>query len=567
MRATAVLLSLAAFLPALANASSPSDLRKTATEYYRWKDEAYPVASSDAGLHTWDERLTDFSEPAYRARREHVEKVLASVRAMDTKDWSKDDRIDWYLFRAQLEGAAFSGRVLQREETDPQIYVNECSNAIFSILKKEYAPDHDRAIAITTRMEKMPALIEQGKKNLKRPIGLYARFASESARSIDPMLGESVTPLAKSLSSAETKRLDDARSKALASLHGFADWLDARRKEMVEFKAMGEESYNYLLHNVYLLPFDARDVATLGENELARYRAMESWLADPKLANPDPHRLSRMPADQAEYLKAYEGRQAEMIRFLKDKQLVTLPDYLGPFYIRPLPDAFKPTSPGGFMNAPGIYDKDPSGFFFISTYDPKSPNFYIRAAIEEPRPILGHEGIPGHFLQITIANHLTNEIRRHHDDGVFVEGWALYGEEMLARTGLYPDGSAGQGQVLRLSRYRSARIGTDVNLHTGTWTFEQGVRYFMEAGGLDRVAAEGETAGAASEPSQKITYIVGKWQIERLLGKYRDAKGDAFRLGKFHDDLLANGSLPLSIVEWILLDDPSTLEKATRSSR
>ena len=171
---------------------------------------------------------------------------------------------------------------------------------------------------------------------------------------------------------------------------------------------------------------------------------------------------------------------------------------------------------------PGLYDSDPSGFYFIPSYDPKSRNFYIRAAIEDPRPILGHEGIPGHFLQISIANGLANEIRREHGDGVFVEGWALYTEEMLMRTGLYPEGSAAQGQILRLSRYRAARIGVDVNLHTGRWSFEEAVKYFMEAGGLDRESAEGEAAGAAASPSQKITYMVGKWQILRLLGKYRD---------------------------------------------
>ncbi len=87
------------------------------------------------------------------------------------------------------------------------------------------------------------------------------------------------------------------------------------------------------------------------------------------------------------------------------------------------------------MNPPGVYDKDDSGFYFIPTYNPQSKNFYIRAAIEDPRPILGHEGIPGHFLQLSIANHLKDEIRRQHGDGVFVEGWALYGEEMLMRTG------------------------------------------------------------------------------------------------------------------------------------
>jgi len=159
---------------------------------------------------------------------------------------------------------------------------------------------------------------------------------------------------------------------------------------------------------------------------------------------------------------------------------------------------------------------------------------------------------------------LPDEIRRQHNDGIIIEGWALYGEEMLMRTGLYPVNSASQGQVLRLSRYRAARIGVDVNLHTGRWTFEQAVKYFMEAGGLDREAAEGEAAGAAASPTQKITYITGKWQIMRLLGKYRDQKGKDFRLGQFHDDLIKNGSLPLSIVEWILLDDRSSLDQAIK---
>ena len=152
-----------------------------------------------------------------------------------------------------------------------------------------------------------------------------------------------------------------------------------------------------------------------------------------------------------------------MINFLKEHHLVTLPDYLGPFEIRQLPDAFKPTSPGGFMNPPGVYDKDPTGFYFIPTYNPESKNFYIRAAIEDPRPILGHEGIPGHFLQLSIANHLTNEIRRQHQDGVFVEGWALYGEEMLMRTGPLSGQLGGAGPdpaPLALSR-RAHRCGCE----------------------------------------------------------------------------------------------------------
>ena len=544
--------------------ATPADLRQLADDSYNWRNQNYPVASSDAGLHTWDSKLTDYGLSALLARRLHVKEVLAKVKAMPTEKWSKDDRIDWLLFRAQLEGVVFLDRVMDFEETDPQTYVNECSNGIFSLLKKDYDTPRNRSLAATARLKQMPFVIEQGKRNLIKPVRLYAQLAIDSARTIDSLFTDSLMTSAKDLPPAEKNDLIKARDAAIASLHGFADFLEQRLPGMVPFKPMGEENYNYLLKNIYLLPLDAKQVEMLGQAELARYRALESMLPDPSLADPDPQRAKTIPKDQGDFLKAYESREAEMIGFLKENKLVTMPAYLGRFEIRQLPEAFKPTSPGGFMNAPGVYDKDAAGFYFIPTYNPNSKNFYIRAAIEDPRPILGHEGIPGHFLQLSIANHLTDEIRRQHGDGIFIEGWALYGEEMLMRTGLYPMNSASQGQVLRLARYRAARIGADVNLHTGRWTFEQAVNYFMEAGGLDREAAEGEAAGAAASPTQKITYITGKWQIMRLLGKYRDRAGKDFRLGQFHDDLIKNGSLPLSIIEWILLDDRSSLDQALK---
>src|ERR1700674_590617 len=546
--------------------TSPATLRRVAVDYYDWRNRQYPVASSDAGLHTWDSKLTDYSPAAIAARRQHVRSLLAQINAMPTTSWSKDDRIDWLLFRSQLEGVAFFDRVMDFEHSDPQTYVNECSNSIFSLLKKEYDSPRNRIRAATARFQAMPAMIEQGKRNLTRPVKLYAQLAIDSARSIDSLFKDSINDalLKKTyLTFGEINDLTIASDAAIKSIHAYADWLEKRSGTMPPFAPMGEANYNYLLKHVYLLPLDARQVEMLGQAELARYRGLGSMLPDPSLANPDPSRAKVVPKDQDDFLKAYERREAELIGFLKENQLVTLPAYLGRFEIRQLPEAFKPTSPGGFMNPPGVYDKDDSGFYFIPTYNPKSGNFYIRAAIEDPRPILGHEGIPGHFLQISIANHLKDEIRRHHEDTVFVEGWALYGEEMLLREGLYPVDSASAGQILRLARYWAARIGVDVNLQTGKWNFDQAVNSFMEGGGLDREAATGEAAGAASSPTQKISYMTGKWQIMRLLGRYRDAKGSAFRLGQFHDDLIASGTLPLSVKTWILLDDPSELETAT----
>ncbi len=539
-------------------------LHKMADDYYAWRNENYPVSSSDAGLHTWDDRLTDYSPPKIAERAEHVRSLLDKVRAIKTDTWPKDARIDWILFRAELESVDFGNRILKFAQTNPQIYTGECTNAIFSLLKKDYDTPRKRALAATARLKQMPGLLQQGLSNLQKPVKLYAQLAIQSARSIDPLLNKSLMALDVDLAPNEHDELIKARDVALTVLHTYADELEKRLPKMVDFSPMGEANYNYYLKHVLLLPLNGNEVEMIGRAELARYRALEALLPDPKLADPDPKRAAQIPPDQESFLKAYESREAEMISFLKEHNLVTLPDYLGPFQIRQLPDAFKPTSPGGFMNPPGVYDKDSTGFFFIPTYNPESKNFYIRAAIEDPRPILGHEGIPGHFLQLSIANHLNDEIRRQHEDTVFIEGWALYGEEMLMRTGLYPNNSPAQGQILRLSRYRAARIGVDVNLHTGRWSFEQAVKYFMDAGGLDREAAEGEAAGAASSPTQKISYIIGKWQIMNLLGRYKDKQGENFRLGQFHDDLIKNGSLPVSVVEWLVLDDPSAIQQVLK---
>ncbi|HET8932125.1 MAG TPA: DUF885 domain-containing protein [Polyangiales bacterium] len=547
--------------------ASPADLRKLAHEYYRWRDAEYPVSTSQLGDHQYDSKLTDYRMASVLARRKHVSQLIAQVSALELTGWSKDDRIDQLLFLAQLRGADVFGRKLAPETRDPQLYVNECSNAIFTLLQKEYAPRKERALAATARLAAMPGLLETARTNLTKPVRLYANLAAQAARGGDDLYKSSLKTLADALDAEQQKRLFAARDAALNELHAFADWLDSKQATMPAWQPLGAADYDALLKQVLLLPFNSAQVAQLGEVELARYRALEALLKDPSLASPDPARAARVPADQAEFLKAYESRQREMIAFLEANKLITLPKYIGPFQIRQLPEAFKPTSPGGFMNPPGVYDTDASGFFYIPTYNPKSSNFYIRAAIEDPRPILGHEGIPGHFLQISIANHIDNEIRRQHSDNPFIEGWALYGEEMLMRTGLYPETSAAHGQILRLSRYRAARIGVDVNLHTGRWSFEQAVQYFMEGGGLDREAAEGEAAGAATNPSQKISYMTGKWQIMRLLGRYRDQQGARFRLGAFHDQLLSYGSLPLSIIEWLMFDDDSTLKQALQPAK
>src|SRR4030095_6867434 len=196
------------------NPITPAELRKMAADYYTWRNENFPVASSDSGLPTWDTRRTAYALAAILSRRLHARELLDKVQKIDTKSWSKDDRIDWLLFRAQLEGVVFFNRVINFEETDPQTYVNECSNGIFSLLKKEYDTPRNRALSATARLKQMPFVIEQGKRPLVRPARLYAQLAIDSARSIDSLFTDSLMTLAKDLSPAEKAELVKARDEA-----------------------------------------------------------------------------------------------------------------------------------------------------------------------------------------------------------------------------------------------------------------------------------------------------------------------------------------------------------------
>ena len=142
-------------------------LHKAANEYYTWRNENYPVQSSDAGLHTWDDRLTDYSSSKIAARARHVHALLEKVRAMKIDNWPKDERIDAILFRAQLENVDFQDRVLKFERTNPQIYVGECVSGIFSLLKKEYDTPRKRALAATARLKQMPTMLKQSLSRLQ----------------------------------------------------------------------------------------------------------------------------------------------------------------------------------------------------------------------------------------------------------------------------------------------------------------------------------------------------------------------------------------------------------------
>jgi hypothetical protein len=551
--AVLALVALAA-TPAPPSPALPYDklLNDIEHNYTMWSLHESPTAATDAGVHDVDDRLADFDD-ATQAKQLQALRVYRDDLANLTPPpgASRHDIGDYLLLRADLEGDYWNRTVLKPLQRNPTVYEGECANGIFSIVKRPYASDAKRVADAIGRLNACPGVLAQGERNLTDTVREFAQIASDDVRDGDSLYTVSLDELARTVPASQRAQLHVASSDALKALHAYRSWLDAH---MTSFHAggfaVGREQYNWYLKRVLLLPYDADQVAFIGTQELARDRALEAWEEnrDRSLSQPPAPKF----ASKAAFLQHYQSSLDVLKRFLKTHRVVDIPSYVGPFHIVQVPKALAATYPGGFMNPPAMLGSDPEGFYFVPDFSTSNQSFFVANARQSVLPILGHEGIPGHFLQFSYAFHNPDFIRHVHDDSVFSEGWAFYGEEMLMRLGLYDGDPASRKQVIHLMRHRATRVGVDVGLSTGDMSLPQAIDYFKKNAGIDSDTATGEASRFAMDPGQAIDYLVGKTQIEALLGIYRDANGTSQPLSAFHDRLLSYGTVPFSVIrsEW-----------------
>jgi uncharacterized protein (DUF885 family) len=530
--------------------------------YTFWSFEQNPTSATDAGIHTYDTRLADFSPQTQAAQMTQLRAYRNELAALQPPlGASAHDRVDYLLIRANLEGDWWDRTVLRGLARNPSIYEEECTDGIFAIVKRPYASDEVRIHAAIARLRACPRVLQQGEANLTDTVREFAQIASDDIRDGQGIFTTSLNEVARDTSPATRADLRSAQSVALAGLNAYRAWLDSH---MAGFHAggfaVGEQQYDWYLKRVLLLPFDAREIATIGRLDLARDRALEVW-EQARDAN-QPSAPEPTFASQAAFLQYYENSMTRLVAFIKSHQLVDIPSYIGPFHIVEVPKALAATYPGGFMNPPPMFGRDPEGFYFVPDFSSSNQSFFVQQARQSVLPLLGHEGIPGHFMQFSIAYHNADFIRHVQGDSVFAEGWAFYGEEMLMRAGLYEGDPAARRQVIHLMRHRATRIGVDVGLATGEMTLSEAIAYFMQNAGIDEVTAKGEATRFAMGPGQAIDYLVGKTQIETLLGLVHDREGAAFSLREFHDQLLSYGTVPYSTIRYEWLGDDTWLRPA-----
>jgi uncharacterized protein (DUF885 family) len=202
--------------------------------------------------------------------------------------------------------------------------------------------------------------------------------------------------------------------------------------------------------------------------------------------------------------------------------------------------------------SPAPFEQAQKGFFYVTPLDERLPPEKQEEQLQghssyKIAVTALHEAYPGHHLQLVKANRSNSDVRRVLGTTVFIEGWALYCEEMMYEQGFYTDPRIRLMQ-LKDQVWRGCRVLIDVGLHTQGMTYEQAVDMLVKRGKLERVNAEVEVNRYCMQPTQPMSYIIGKHQIMDLRKEYESWLGSKFNLREFHDKLLSYGSIPVAIV-------------------
>src|SRR5436190_3751934 len=341
------------------------------------------------------------------------------------------------------------------------------------------------------------------------------------------------------------EELNGASDRAADALEHFRANLQERLPSSPKETALGRDAYVFFLKNVALYPYSPEQILEMGQLEWNRAVAFETYEKE-RNKNVPPLQLAK---DTDSWIKGAAGQERQIREFLEKRGSLTVPDWMQHYTLRPIPqylaslgfaenDDF--TSPSRLNDNCIRYVSQPSG----------NLGYFWRATAQDPRPIIVHEGIPGHYFQLALSWAHEDFIRRYYYDSGANEGIGFYAEEMALQAGLFDDSPRSREIIYSFMRLRALRVEADVKLALGEFTIDQAASYLQNTVPMDEGTARWEAAFFASGPGQAISYQIGKLQIIQFLADARRIQGDAFNLKAFHDFVWKNGNVPIALQRW-----------------
>jgi uncharacterized protein (DUF885 family) len=517
-----------------------------------------PISATFAGIHQYDGQLDhvdEISQNNYLKKEKSWLSILGGFE--QANELSAECRLDLEMLAANIRKDIASDRMFNRLRNDPSFYPNNAIFACLIFLIRDFLSKEERFSFLISRLKEIPRYLSEGKSNLRMSESippLWLGMAVEMTQSGQRFFTQLITRTAMEI---QPLRNDILAAATLAS-KAFDDYLkflneELSRKAPGNF-ACGEEYFDFLLKEYHLLPYSPEELEAIGIEYIGlTLKQMKSIASEIAPGRDLFELLEEIKSDTPAASKLLEAYRLEMNRtreFVLEKDLVDLP-VNEMLEIMETPGSERATLPYAAYMAPAPFEEPQHGFFWVTPIDgDASPERakeqllgHSRAAIEV-RTL--HEGYPGHHLQLCLANRNKSKIRRIYGTPVFVEGWALYCEDLMKQKGYYSDRRTELIQ-LKDQLWRACRVVIDVRLHSGRFSFDEAVAMLIEIAHLERPNAEAEVRRYSQTPTQPMSYLIGKIEIEKLAADFR-RRYPQISLKEFHNRLLSFGSIPVSLV-------------------
>jgi uncharacterized protein (DUF885 family) len=443
-------------------------------------------------------------------------------------------------------------------------------DAVFLQAAREYAPAADRARASLARIEKIPAALAPARKNLAAPPKLWVEVALEEAKTAGAFFDQERPFLVGALPDQKA-RIEAALAAAKKAYADFARMLehDVLPHATGDFAA-GRGLFEFLLREGYFLRESPDELYDMGKRLFDATSALMDTVArriDPKAKGwPDVTRVLKSHHPTADDLVPSYRREVERARkFLKDKDVVPFPPG-DDCKVEETPPFLRNVLTASYEAAPPL-DPVTRGFFYVTPVDKSLPPARQEQMLRENDhgdevDTVVHETYPGHHLQLSFARGNPSIMRKLADSkranllgsDLFAEGWGLYAEELMSELGYYTD----EERLMQLewTLVRAARVMIDVGLHTRGMSFEEAVRVLTDQVHLERELAVSEVKRYTMDPTQPLSYLVGRERIFAMRERYKQQQGPAYSLKAFHTELLSHGDIAQGLVEREMFPPP-----------
>ncbi len=534
------------------------ELQSLAQEFFSWRAIQQPATGDDIPrVERPDGWIPDWSPTALARYRAAYGDFLERLDRLDHSTWSRADQVDARLLRAAIQRVRWELDVLRSPHRNPLFYIDQTLGSVFELLILSSPITPERAENIVLRLEAFPDLTKAAYTNLDQAVRQYSRTAIGQLTGIDQRLKKMRIALQLHFPEALRERLQRATKEAVSALQAYARWLESADPIMTDEFSLGTDAYSFFLANVALIPHTPGEL--LAQGRLAWERAVTfDTLEKNRNASLPPLTIFADIQAQIDTSRRMEGR---IRQFLEEHNLMTVPAWLKHYLNRPLPDHLAPLA---FM---GVTDDltsetrlDEHAISYISDPSPDLAYFHLASA-QDPRPLIVHEGVPGHYFQLAQSWKNPDPVRRRYIDSGANEGIGFYVEEMLLQAGLFDDSPKTREIIYSFMRLRALRVEVDIRLATGDFTIEQAGAYLARTVPMDLETATQEAVFFAFNPGQAISYQIGALQINRFLSDARLDLKDDFSLRHFHDCLMLNGNVPIALQRWEYLDRADEIER------